>query len=210
MVGVRSLTQGKHHYSHGAVPELDLCLAVTIWNPSAPLPQWDVVLGPRPLSQFLVSGTRNLELVMNEDLSVVTINNIDIDISSASCPEVTIIFPNNDPTVHIQRSLRPFWISEEVQFKNGARTQRTVPFLLSLLLRSHYSLRSNRQENHSFSSSTTLLLRLLRHSTIWWHVGDAPPPNTRIHQSLGHEFACAPTKLPRWFVCDCILDFFFF
>lgn len=123
---------------------------------------------------------------------------------------MTIIFPNNDPTVHIQHSLRPFRISEEVQFKNWVRSQKTVPFLLSLLPGSYYSPHRNRLGNNSFSSSTTLLLHLLRHSTIWWHVGDAPPhTHTQIHQSLGHEIACVPTKLPRWFVCDCILDFFF-
>lgn len=44
-------------------------------KPICTTPQLDVVLGP-PLSQFLVSSTRNLELVMNEDLYVVTINYI--------------------------------------------------------------------------------------------------------------------------------------
>lgn len=37
--------KAKDHYSRGATPELDLCLAVTIRNSSAPVPQLDVVLG---------------------------------------------------------------------------------------------------------------------------------------------------------------------
>lgn len=121
--------------------------------------------------------------------------------SAASCPGLTIIFLKQWPTVHIKNSPRPFWISEEVQFKHLLHTQNKcyqilqimeAPFFSALKMLTpaiiYYFLCKNKMENDSSPHEPHFFLHSVHffyHMVTWWwqHV---PPHHTCIHQSLGH------------------------
>lgn len=75
-MGVWGITQGKHHYSHSAAAELDLCLTVTNLKHVCSSPTVGPGAGNRCCSAVLLFLAReNLELITSEEHLVVTVNN---------------------------------------------------------------------------------------------------------------------------------------
>lgn len=199
-----------------------------IWNTSAAIPQLDLVLGPQLLNRFVVSGTRNVELIMSEEHYVVTVNNNEEKKTKQHQLPAVWRWPSFFQTVshctHLKQSktFLNFWRGPISKF--GADAEQTLADTAgdgrlslfshlqkcSFLLWIYYFMHRNSLENKSFSPSTTLFasssLSFYHMVTWWWH--HFPPHHTWIHQSLGHVIACGPTKLHRWLVCDCSVFFF--
>lgn len=138
-----------------------------IWNTSAAIPQLDLVLGPQLLSRFVVSGTRNVELIMSEVVTVVTVNNNEKKKKQHQLPAVwrwPSFFQTVSHCTHLKQSktFLNFWRGPISKF--GADAEQTLADTAgdgrlslfshlqkcSFLLWIYYFMHRNSLENKSF------------------------------------------------------------